>query len=290
MKNIRLVAEIGCNHQGDERRALEMAEAALSAGAHVVKFQKRDPRTLLSPAEYAAPHPNPQHSFGASYGEHREFLELTLAQQARLKAHIESRGGIYACSVWDCVSAQEIISLDPTYIKVPSAMNLNFELLGILIREYKGDLHVSLGMATSSETERLAKFLDRHSALERTIFYACTSAYPAPAEELFLGEIARLKRAYPELRSVGFSGHQLGLEWDTVACALGAAWVERHFTTDRGLKGTDQSFSLEPREMMDLARRLRELEGVLREKPQEGAPSEGRTRQYFHRKEIASPF
>lgn len=289
MKPVCLVAEIGCNHQGDERRAFEMAEAALRAGAQVIKFQKRDPRTLLSPAEYAAPHPHPQHSFGASYGEHREFLELTLEQQARLKSYIEERGGIYSCSVWDQVSAREIMSLKPSYIKIPSAMNLNFALLAILTREYEGDLHISLGMATSAETERLVDFLRQESALERTVLYACTSAYPASASELFLGEITRLKNLYPELRDVGFSGHQLGSEWDVVAGALGAVWVERHFTTHRQLKGTDQSFSLEPREMADLARRLRELEDVLRVKPAAGAPSEGRTRQYFHRKEIASP-
>src|SRR5689334_14561919 len=106
----KIIAEIGCNHKGDMAIAKEMIHvAAYFCKVDVVKFQKRCPRELLTSEEYAAPHPNPMHAYGKSYGEHREFLEFNLEQHRQLKDWCEDNGVQYSSSVWDMVSAREIV-------------------------------------------------------------------------------------------------------------------------------------------------------------------------------------
>ncbi|MFO0632511.1 MAG: N-acetylneuraminate synthase family protein [Nannocystaceae bacterium] len=128
-----VVAEIGCNHKGDFELAKELVRtAAQFCQVDAVKFQKRNPKELLSPEQYAAPHPDPSHAYGRSYGEHREFLELSIDRHAELKALCESLGIDYSCSAWDMTSARELASLAPSWIKIPSACNTDFEMLGWL--------------------------------------------------------------------------------------------------------------------------------------------------------------
>ena len=125
---MKIVAEIGCNHMGQETLALEMITRAHAAGAHVVKFQKRCPREMLTPQQYDAPHPNPTNAYGPSYGAHREFLELDVDAHARLKQHCESLGIVYSTSVWDVTSARAIVALRPEFLKVGSPSNLHFDM------------------------------------------------------------------------------------------------------------------------------------------------------------------
>src|SRR3990167_10864496 len=136
--SIKLVAEIGCNHKGDFKVAKELVDICVNyANVDIIKFQKRNPKELLSVEEYNAPHPNPIHSYGATYGEHREKLEFTIEQHAELKTYIESLGKVYSSSVWDLTSTKEIISLNPKLIKVPSAKNTNKRILQELIENYQ---------------------------------------------------------------------------------------------------------------------------------------------------------
>src|SRR5690606_842279 len=138
-----VVAEVGCNHMGKMDLAREMIViAATFAKCGYVKFQKRNNRELLTPEEYAAPHPNPMHAYGASYGEHREYLEFDLDQHRQLQRWCSQFGIGYACSVWDLTSAREIAVLQPDYIKIPSACNLRFDMLRELARNFRGDLHI----------------------------------------------------------------------------------------------------------------------------------------------------
>jgi sialic acid synthase len=251
-----VVAEVGCNHAGDLELAKRMVSiAAKFCEVDAVKFQKRDNRLLLSPEQYAAPHPNPMHSFGETYGAHREFLEFDMAQHEELKEHCEAEGVVYSTSVWDTTSAREVAKLAPEFIKVPSATNLNTEVLGILCDEYSGGIHVSLGMTTRAEEEEIVSFLDGRDRLGDVTLYACTSGYPVPFDQLALLEISRLREAYGDrVQRIGFSGHHLGIAADVAAMALGATAIERHFTLDRTSKGTDHSASLEPDGLRKLKR------------------------------------
>jgi len=262
---VRIIAEIGCNHMGQLEIAKRMISvAAVECRADVAKFQKRNNRELLSPRQYAAPHPNPGNSYGDTYGAHREALEFTVEQHAELKAFCEEKGIVYSSSVWDLTSAKEIAGLNPVLIKIPSATNLNFELQGWLCENYSGEVHVSTGMTTRDEIDAIVGFYDERGRAKDVVLYACTSGYPVAFEDLCLREVSRLKEAYGgRVKQIGFSGHHLGISADIAALTLGASWVERHFTLDRTWKGTDHAASLEPDGLRRLGRDLRNVETAL---------------------------
>lgn len=265
----RVIAEIGCNHKGDMSIARDLIEsAARFAKADFVKFQKRCNRELLTPEEYDAPHPNPAHSYGDTYGEHREFLEFDIEQHRRIQRWCEEFGIGYSTSVWDVTSTQEMVALNPPMLKVPSACNLHFEMLELLAHDYDGEIHLSLGMTTPDEQEDIVSLFERLGVQNRVVLYACTSGYPVPFDQVCLLEVARLRELYAHrVQDIGFSGHHLGIAVDVAAVTLGANWVERHFTIDRTWKGTDHSASLEPDGLRKLVRDLRAVASALTAKP-----------------------
>ncbi len=254
----KVIAEIGCNHKGDIKIAKELVEMAAQSGVEVVKFQKRNNKIYLSEEQYNNPHPNPINSYGKTYGAHREFLEFSIYQHQELKAFAESLGVIYSSSVWDTISAQEIISLNPSLIKVPSACNNNFDMLEILRDQYSGDIHISFGMTTKIEEEEIVAFFEEKNQTHRLVLYSCISGYPVPFKDICMLEIVRIKKQYlNKIKGIGFSGHHLGIAVDIAAYTLGAEWIERHFTLDRTWKGTDHSASLEPIGLRKIVRDLK---------------------------------
>ena len=254
----KVIAEIGCNHKGEIEIAFELIKSAKDCGADVAKFQKRNSKELLTEEQYNAPHPNPINSYGDTYGAHREFLEFSLEEHLKLKEYCEEINVDYSTSVWDITSAKEISELNPDLIKVPSACNNHFDMLAVLRDEYDGDVHISLGMTTKDEEKKIIQFFNETNSLDRLIIYACTSGYPVPFEQTCLLEISRLINEYDgKVKSIGFSGHHLGIAIDVVAYTLGANWIERHFTKDRTWKGTDHAASLEPAGLSKLTRDLK---------------------------------
>jgi len=254
----RVIAEIGCNHKGEIKIARQLLKVVADSGVEVAKFQKRNNKELLTKEQYNTPHPNPINSYGDTYGAHREFLEFNLNQHKELKAYAESLGLIYSTSVWDTTSAKEIASINPDLIKVPSACNNHFEMLKVLRDEYQSEVHISFGMTTQEEEESIVALFEEANQANRLVLYSCTSGYPVPFENICLLEIVRIKEKFEDrVKAIGFSGHHLGIAVDIAAYALGATWVERHFTLDRTWKGTDHSASLEPTGLKKLARDLK---------------------------------
>lgn len=288
MQAPKIIAEIGCNHKGDMNIAKEMIQtAALYCKADVVKFQKRCNRELLTPEEYNAPHPHPENSYGATYGEHREFLEFTLDQHRQLKQWCEEFGIVYSTSVWDLTSAKEIASLHPKLIKIPSACNLNKVMLGWLCDNYEGEIHLSFGMTTKSEEEEIVSFFESKRRNKDLVLYNCTSGYPVPFEDICLLELTRMREQYAQrVKAIGFSGHHLGIAVDSAAVALGAEYIERHYTLDRTWKGTDHAASLEPDGVRKLARDCRAVAKALTYKKEEILPIEQVQRNKLKRNQI----
>lgn len=256
MQTPKIIAEIGCNHKGDMAIAKELIiTAAMYCKADVVKFQKRCNTELLSEEEYNTPHPNPSNSYGDTYGAHREYLEFSAEQHKQLQVWCEEYGIEYSTSVWDVTSAKEIAALKPSLIKIPSACNLNKPLLEYLCNNYEGEIHLSFGMTTKQEEEDIISFFESKGRNMDLVLYNCTSGYPVPFEDICLLEISRMREAYAQrVKAIGFSGHHLGIAVDSAAVALGAEWVERHYTLDRTWKGTDHAASLEPDGVRKLAR------------------------------------
>ena len=263
-KNPNIAAEICCNHQGNMEIAKQMIKVAADGNATVAKFQKRNNNEFLTEKQFNTPHPNKMHSFGDPYGVHREFLEFSINQHKELKEYAESVGIMYSSSTFDVSSAKEIITLNPEYIKVPSACNNHFAMLRVLRDEYTGGVHISFGMTTKKQEEEIVQFFEETNQEKRLVVYACTSGYPVPFEDVCLLEIVRLKETFGDrVDKIGFSGHHHGIAIDVAAYTLGAEWFERHFTMDRIWKGTDQVFSLEPTGMRKLARDLRAVQKAL---------------------------
>jgi len=266
-----VIAEIGCNHKGSMEIAFEMIKLAIQfCNVDMVKFQKRTNKELLSPEEYNSPHPNPIHSYGETYGLHREFLEFNKDQHKELKRYCEEWGVDYCTSVWDLNAAKEIAELKPKTIKIPSACNLDFEMLGWLAKNYEGDIIVSLGMTTRNEENEIVDFFEKQGRIQDIVLCACTSGYPVPFEDICLLEINRLKEQFgAKVKAIGFSGHHLGIAADIAALSLGATYFERHYTLDRTWKGTDHSASVEPDGMRRLARDIRNVSKALIYKSEE---------------------
>lgn len=275
MKQVKVIAEIGCNHKGDMQIAKDLIKSAKLCGADIAKFQKRTPKELLTPEQYNAPHPNPVNAYGPTYGAHREFLEFNAEQHKELKEYCDEIGIEYSTSVWDITSAKDIVPLHPHLIKIPSAVNNNERLLKWLCENYGGEIHVSLGMTTREEEDRLIKLFEDEGRAKDVVVYSCTSGYPVAFEDICLLEITRIRRAYEDkVKGIGFSGHHLGIAVDIAAITLGAKWVERHFTLDRTWKGTDHAASLEPQGLAKLVRDIHNVEKALTAKNAEILPIE----------------
>ncbi len=281
-----VIAEVGCNHKGEIDTAKEMIEvAAIFCKVDSVKFQKRTPKELLSQFEYHAPHPNPHHSYGRTYGEHREMLEFTVDQHRELKEHCERFHVDYSTSVWEMTSTKEIVTLDPKYIKIPSASNVDFDMLGYLCDHYRGRIDLSLGMTTRQEEEKIVRFFEDRKREKDLVLYHCISGYPVPLGDLCLLDLTRLRDSYAHIvGGIGFSGHHNGISADIVALTLGARYFERHFTLDRSWKGTDHAASLEPDGMRRLARDLGNCILTLKNREQEVLPIEDVQRKKLKRK------
>ena len=239
--NTILIAELGCVHVGDESRAMYLTQLACDNGADVIKLQKRNPDESVTKEMKNNAHPNAYYSYGNTYLEHRKKLELDIESHIKIRNICEGLGKKYACSVWDKTSAIEIIKIAPYFIKIPSACNMNFDLIDFVLGSYNKDVHISLGMINLDDRE---KIISKYEIDKRVIFYHCTSEYPCPFEHLFLNEIRYLRDRL--CRQVGFSNHGYGIASDIAAMTMGATYIERHFIDDRSFRHTDASASIEP--------------------------------------------
>lgn len=148
-------------------------------------------------------------------------------------------------------------------------------MLEWLCDNYQGEIHVSLGMTTHEEEEKLIQLFERKGRNKDVVLYVCTSGYPVPFEDVCLLEINRVREAYgSRVKEIGFSGHHLGIAVDIAAYTLGASAIERHYTLDRTWKGTDHAASLEPEGIRKLKRDLIAAYKALHYKPEEVLPIE----------------
>jgi len=263
-----MVAELGNNHQGSLETAAEMMRAAARNGADAVKFQKRHTESLLTREGFSAPYCG-SNSFGKTYGEHRNALELSLDEMAEAKRLADELGLVFFASAWDMVSLRQMEDLEVELLKFSSA-----DLVCIPLLRQAGSMGVpvilSTGMSTLPEIDaavnELLKFHDD------IVILHCNSTYPCPEELIGLPVIEQLRRRYR--LPVGYSGHERGLGPSVAAAALGACLIERHFTLDRNLPGTDHKASLEPADFGLMVDMVRETERAMQLRDKQVCPSE----------------
>jgi N-acetylneuraminate synthase/sialic acid synthase len=247
-----VIAEIGHNHQGSLEKARELFKEAKLAGAHAVKLQKRYNRGLYTRAAYNKPYDN-ENSYGATYGEHREFLEFEREQYTELKAYAKELGVDFFSTAFDMQSADFLQSLDMPAYKIASGDLKSTPLLKHVARMGK-PMIVSTGGAQLEDVQRAYDTIMPINA--QLSILQCTAGYPAATEELDLRVIATYRERFPGA-VIGFSSHDNGIVMPVAAYMLGARIVEKHFTLNRALKGTDHRFSLEP---VGLRKMVRDLE------------------------------
>ncbi|MHC1788039.1 N-acetylneuraminate synthase family protein [Solidesulfovibrio sp.] len=253
-----LVAEIGNNHQGSLVTARDMVRAAAASGADAVKFQKRDLGALFTRSGLDAPYGG-ANSFGDTYGRHRAALELPGEALAELKALAESLGLAFFASAWDAPSLRLLVDLGVELLKIPSADLVNVPLLRLAAATGL-PVVISTGMSGLAEVDAAVAELRRFH--DRIVILHCNSSYPCPDEQIGLPVMDLLRRRYG--LPVGYSGHEQGLGPTVASVAFAPAVIERHFTLDRSLPGTDHQASLTPDAFAALAGMVRQAEAAMR--------------------------
>ena len=246
-----VIAEIGHNHQGSLEKARELFREAKLAGAHAVKLQKRDNRGLYTRAAYDKSYDN-ENSFGATYGEHREFLEFGASEYTELRAYAAELGVDFFATAFDTASADVLEAIDVPVYKIASGDLKSTPLLRH-VAAFGKPMILSTGGALLEDVRRAYETVMPINS--QLAILQCTAGYPAAFEELDLRVITSYHAEFPAA-VIGFSSHDNGIAMPVAAYMLGARIVEKHFTLNRASKGTDHAFSLEPVGLRKMVRDL----------------------------------
>jgi len=256
------IAEIGLNHNGDLNIAKKLIDISSAAGCDSVKFQKRNPDVCVPESEKSKMRETPWGKM--TYLEYKYKVEFGKEEYDEIDRYCKERGIDWSASAWDLDSLEFLSQYDLPYIKIPSAMLTNDELL-IAARDTGKKVILSTGMSNRDEIDHAVILLKSSITVEPYyeiagdfVLLHCNSTYPAPIDELNLSTIKTLKERYN--CEVGYSGHEFRLSTSVAATYLGASVIERHVTLDRSMWGSDQLSSVEPQGLFKLMSGIRELE------------------------------
>src|SRR3954451_3270567 len=278
-----VIAEVGHNHQGDVEQAKRLIEAAHECGANAVKLQKRANRALYTREFYEQPYDN-ELSFGKTYGEHREALELGPDDYRELLHHAHSVGITLFATAFDVESADVLAELGVPAFKFASGDLKNTPLLRH-VAGFGKPMILSTGGGTMADIERAVDTIVPLN--DQLCILQCTAAYPADAADLNLNVITTLRERFPQL-VIGLSDHQNGIAMAVVAYMLGARVIEKHFTLDHALKGRDHAFSLMPEGMRRLVRDLHRVPAALGDPEKRPLPIEADPLEKMGKKLVAA--
>lgn len=270
-KRVIIIAEAGVNHNGSIKLAFQLIDAAKEAGVDYVKFQTFIPELLVSKNASKAAYQNRNTSEG-SQKEMLEKLVLTYNQFGELKDYCVGKGIGFLSTGFDEKSVRFIDSLNVDYHKIPSGEITNLPYLR-LIGSLRKKVILSTGMANLEEIEEAINVICWNGLTRSDIIVLqCTTEYPAPYDETNLRTIETMHRALGV--QTGFSDHTRGIEIPIAAAALGAVVLEKHFTLSRELPGPDHKASLEPDELIQMVKSVRNVELALGSGIKSPSPSE----------------
>jgi N-acetylneuraminate synthase/N,N'-diacetyllegionaminate synthase len=265
--SVRVIAEAGVNHNGDEDLAHTLIDVAAAAGADAVKFQTFDPALLTSAKAPTAPY---QADRAATADQATLLQSLTLPESSwgRQRAHADDAQITFLSTPFDLASAQMLVDLGVSALKVSSGELTNLPFLAALA-DFGLPLLVSTGMGDVAEVARAVEAAS--SAPDLTLLH-CVSAYPAPTDEANLRAIPALAAQFG--LPVGWSDHTVGVTTAIAAVALGATVVEKHVTSDPSLPGPDHAASADPDQFSAYVRAIREAADALGDGEKRRMPSE----------------
>lgn len=284
MKTI-IIAEAGVNHNGDINLALKLVDAASEAGADYIKFQTFNAEKLVARSAALADYQKANVGDDSQLAMLRK-LELSEADHRLLMARCEEKGIKFLSTAFDLDSIDFLASLNLDFWKVPSGEITNFPYLR-KIGAQKGRIVLSTGMCVPEEIGQAIDVLVRFGAKRDNItLLHCNTEYPTPMPDVNLRAMVQMRADFG--LNVGYSDHTRGIEVPIAAVALGAAVIEKHFTLDRSLPGPDHKASLEPSELKEMVKAIRNVEQALGTAQKCVTESEGKNRSVARKSIVAA--
>jgi len=256
IKTPYLIGEIGINHNGDMNIAKKLIDAVNACNWNCAKFQKRNPDVCVPENQKSVVRQTPWGEM--TYIDYKKKIEFEKTQYDEIDSYCKTKPLNWSASVWDIDSLNFLLNYDVPFIKIPSAMLTNKELV-VESAKSKKAIIISTGMSTEKEVDDAINLLVKHS--DNIVVMHTNSSYPTPVDELNLNLIPYLKNRYG--LTVGYSGHEFDLEPTVIAVSLGAKVIERHITISHSLWGTDQKSSLEVHAMSILQKRINDVQLML---------------------------
>jgi sialic acid synthase SpsE len=278
-----VIAEIGHNHQGNLETAKKLFDSAKDCGANAVKLQKRDNRNLYTRAMFDQVYDN-ENSFGKTYGEHREALEFGRAEYIELQRYAHEIGLTFFATAFDFGSADFLAELDMPAYKIASGDLINTPLLKYVAAIGK-PMFVSTGGGSLEDVQRAYDTILPINP--QLCLMQCTASYPCEFEEMNLRVITTYLEKFPEA-VIGLSAHDSGIAMAVVGYVLGARVIEKHFTLNRAMRGTDHAFSLEHPGLRRMVRDLQRARVALGDGVKRAYPSEARPLTKMAKKLVAA--
>jgi len=251
-----IIAEIGINHNGSLEIAKQLIDEAVAAKATAVKFQKRTPEICVPKDQWEIMRDTPWGRM--SYIDYKRKTEFGIVEYATIDQYCKKVGIDWFVSTWDVEAVDFMEQFDTPLYKLASASLTDFQLIKKILLTGK-PLMLSTGMSTTKEIEDAVNLVWSFDKSYPLFIAHSTSAYPCKPEELNLRMIRTLAANYPGV-PIGYSGHETGLATTVAAVAMGATFVERHFTLDRAMWGSDHAASVEPQGFQRLVRDIRDVE------------------------------
>jgi len=249
---VKLVGEIGINHNGNVNIAKKLISIAHTAGLDYVKFQKRDINSCYTQEFLDSPRESP---YGTTQRDQKEGIELGVNSYQLINSHCFQIGLGWFASPWDVTSVDFLNRFEIPYMKIASACITDFAILEA-VKSTNTPVILSVGMSTKEEVDKCISYL-RKGQIEYIL--ACKSTYPTKDYDMNMNFIKTLKDEYPKHR-IGFSNHNAGIQFCLGAIFLGVEMVEFHMTIDRSMYGSDQSASIETSGVLKLGEHARSIE------------------------------
>lgn len=265
MANVFIVAEIGCNHNGDPALAKKMVDVAKECGVDAVKFQTFKADKLISKYAPKAEYQKVTTGTADSQLEMTRKLELPYDEFVKLEAYARSLGLEVFSTPFDFESIDFLASQQQKVWKIPSGELTNLPYLEKIARlPIEGKtIVISTGMATIEETKASLKVLEDNGMAKKDItILHCNTEYPTPYEDVNLNAFHQLKQEFGEY-SLGFSDHSAGYFAGLAAVPYGITFIEKHFTLDKNFEGPDHKASVTPDELKLLCEGIRAVEKSL---------------------------
>lgn len=286
MNKVFIIAEAGVNHNGSIELAKRLIDVAVEAGVDAVKFQTFKASELVLKNAQKASYQKEHTSECESQYKMLKKLELSEEDHLELIEYCNQKGIMFLSTAFDLKSINLLNQLDMKFFKVPSGEITNIPYLKAIGKLGKKVI-LSTGMSNLEEIEQAVNVL-KESGSDRISVLHCNTEYPTPMEDVNLKAMLTIRDKFQT--PVGYSDHTLGIEVPIAAVAMGATIIEKHFTLDHQMEGPDHKASLEPQELKQMVKAIRNIEKAMGDGIKKVSKSEIKNTDVVRKSIVASMF